>query len=160
MPVLFRLAFFRGQVWRVLLAYVSLCRRVSPAAHDAALSLALRLPFLPPAADYPTDALSSTEKRALADYTEWFGLAYQRKPNSRRFYATPHSMALLASPGEALAAGGARGGAAGQSGAVAAAKNAGELWPLHNIVITNSVWCMAYKREVEGGGVYCAMVVQ
>jgi len=25
-------------------------------------------------------------------------------------------------------------------------------WPLHEIVITNIIWCMAYKREVEGGG--------
>jgi len=24
-------------------------------------------------------------------------------------------------------------------------------WPLHNIVITSIAWCMAYKREVEGG---------
>jgi len=24
-------------------------------------------------------------------------------------------------------------------------------WPLHDIVITNRVWCMAYQREVEGG---------
>ena len=25
------------------------------------------------------------------------------------------------------------------------------IWPLHDIVITYSVWCMANKREVEGG---------
>jgi len=31
--------------------------------------------------------------------------------------------------------------------------------PLHDIVITNIVWCMAYQREVEGG-VYCSIVVQ
>jgi len=24
-------------------------------------------------------------------------------------------------------------------------------WPLHDIVITNIVWCMPYKREVEEG---------
>jgi len=24
-------------------------------------------------------------------------------------------------------------------------------WPLHDIVITNIVWCLAYQREVEGG---------
>jgi len=24
-------------------------------------------------------------------------------------------------------------------------------WPLHDIFITNRVWCMAYQREVEGG---------
>ena len=24
-------------------------------------------------------------------------------------------------------------------------------WPLHDIVVTNIVWCMAYKREVEEG---------
>jgi len=24
-------------------------------------------------------------------------------------------------------------------------------WPLHDIVITNIVWCMAYQREFEGG---------
>ena len=23
-------------------------------------------------------------------------------------------------------------------------------WPLHDIVITNSVWCIAYTREIEG----------
>jgi len=28
-------------------------------------------------------------------------------------------------------------------------------WPLHDIVITNSVWCMTYRREV-GGGLYTA----
>jgi len=34
------------------------------------------------------------------------------------------------------------------------------LWPLYDIAITNIVLCMAYKRGVGGGGVYCAMVVQ
>jgi len=24
-------------------------------------------------------------------------------------------------------------------------------WPLHDLVITNVVWCRAYKREVKGG---------
>jgi len=33
-------------------------------------------------------------------------------------------------------------------------------WPLHDIAITNILWCMAYKRGFGGGGVYCAMVVQ
>ena len=33
-------------------------------------------------------------------------------------------------------------------------------WPLHVIVITNIVWCIAYKREVGGGVVYCPIVVQ
>jgi len=33
-------------------------------------------------------------------------------------------------------------------------------WPLHDIVITNIVWCIAYKREVGGGVVYCPIVVQ
>ena len=27
-------------------------------------------------------------------------------------------------------------------------------WPLHDIVITNIAWCMAYTREVGGGVVY------
>jgi len=27
-------------------------------------------------------------------------------------------------------------------------------WPLHDTVITNIVWCMAYKQEVGGGVVY------
>ena len=27
----------------------------------------------------------------------------------------------------------------------------GECWPLHEIVITNIVWCLACKRDVEGG---------
>jgi len=26
-----------------------------------------------------------------------------------------------------------------------------EDWPLHDILVTNSVWCMAYKRGVWGG---------
>jgi len=25
-------------------------------------------------------------------------------------------------------------------------------WPLHDVVIANIVWCMAYTREVKGGG--------
>jgi len=33
-------------------------------------------------------------------------------------------------------------------------------WPLHDIVIANIVWCMAYKREVGGGVGYCPKVVQ
>jgi len=33
------------------------------------------------------------------------------------------------------------------------------IWPLHDIVIANIVWCMAYKREVVGGVVYCAIDV-
>jgi len=33
-------------------------------------------------------------------------------------------------------------------------------WPLHNIAITNSVWCIAYKRRVGEWGVPCAVVVQ
>jgi len=32
-------------------------------------------------------------------------------------------------------------------------------WPLHDIAITNIVWCMAYNGGIGGGGVYCAMVV-
>jgi len=32
-------------------------------------------------------------------------------------------------------------------------------WPLLDISITNIVWCMAYKREVVGGVVYCAIYV-
>ena len=31
---------------------------------------------------------------------------------------------------------------------------------LHDIAITDVVWCMAYKRRFRGGGVYCAMGVQ
>jgi len=33
-------------------------------------------------------------------------------------------------------------------------------WSLHNIVITNLVWCMAYKREVGEGLVCYSIVVQ
>jgi len=33
-------------------------------------------------------------------------------------------------------------------------------WPLHDIVITNSVLCMAYKQEAGGGVVYCPIAVQ
>jgi len=36
----------------------------------------------------------------------------------------------------------------------------GETWPLHDIAIANTVWCMAYKRRGRWGGVYCAIVVQ
>ena len=28
--------------------------------------------------------------------------------------------------------------------------------PLHDITITNSIWCMAYTEEVVGGGAYIA----
>jgi len=33
-------------------------------------------------------------------------------------------------------------------------------WPLHDIVIANIVWCMAYTREVGGGVLYCPIAVQ
>ena len=39
-------------------------------------------------------------------------------------------------------------------------QNPGAAWPLQDIAIANIVWCMAYKRGVGGGGVYCAMGVQ
>jgi len=32
--------------------------------------------------------------------------------------------------------------------------------PLHDIVITNIVWCIGYKREFGGGVVYCPIIVQ
>jgi len=33
-------------------------------------------------------------------------------------------------------------------------------WPLHDIVITNIVWCIAYKRAVGRGVLYCPIIVQ
>ena len=36
----------------------------------------------------------------------------------------------------------------------------GACWPLHDIVITNIVWCIAYKREVGRGVLYCPITVQ
>ena len=30
-------------------------------------------------------------------------------------------------------------------------------WPLHDIVITNIVWCKAYEREVEGGSYFAQL---
>jgi len=33
-------------------------------------------------------------------------------------------------------------------------------WPLHDIAITNVVWCMTYTKEGRGGVVYCAIDVQ
>ena len=33
-------------------------------------------------------------------------------------------------------------------------------WPLHDIAMTNSVWCIAYKREVGREVVYCPIIVQ
>lgn len=109
-----------SQVWKVLLAYVSLCRRVSPAAHDAALSLALRLPLLPAATDYPSDDLSELQRRALTDFAELLGIAFQRKPNSRRFYATPHAASLLAAFDSAAAAAASASPSPGPAGASAA----------------------------------------
>jgi len=35
-----------------------------------------------------------------------------------------------------------------------------ESWPLQNIVITNIIWCIAYKLEFGGGVVYCPITVQ
>jgi len=32
--------------------------------------------------------------------------------------------------------------------------------PLHDIVITNIVWCIAYTREVGRGVSYCSIIVQ
>jgi len=34
------------------------------------------------------------------------------------------------------------------------------IWPLHDIVITNMVWCIAYRREVGRGVVYSPIIVQ
>jgi len=36
----------------------------------------------------------------------------------------------------------------------------GVRWPLHDIVITNNVWCIVYKRKVGRGVVYCPIIVQ
>jgi len=36
----------------------------------------------------------------------------------------------------------------------------GAPWPLHDIVITNIVWCLAYKRAVGRGVVYCPRIVE
>jgi len=36
----------------------------------------------------------------------------------------------------------------------------GSAWPLHNIAIPNIVWCVAHKKVVAGGGVFCAIVVK
>jgi len=33
-------------------------------------------------------------------------------------------------------------------------------WPLHEIAITNIVWCMTYKRGSRDGVVYCAIAVK
>ena len=33
-------------------------------------------------------------------------------------------------------------------------------WPLHDIAVSNFVWCMAYKRGVGGEVVSCVMVVR
>jgi len=33
-------------------------------------------------------------------------------------------------------------------------------WPLHDIAITNIVWCMTYIRGLGGGVVYYAIVMQ
>jgi len=35
-----------------------------------------------------------------------------------------------------------------------------KIWPLHDIVITNFVWCIACKREIGKGIVYCVIIVQ
>jgi len=37
---------------------------------------------------------------------------------------------------------------------------AGPVWPSHDIVITNTVWCIAYKQEVGRGVLYCPINVQ
>jgi len=34
-----------------------------------------------------------------------------------------------------------------------------EYWPLHDIVITDIVWCIAYKREVGRGVLYSPVIV-
>jgi len=33
-------------------------------------------------------------------------------------------------------------------------------WPLHDIIFINTLWCIAYKREVGRGLVYCPKLVQ
>jgi len=34
------------------------------------------------------------------------------------------------------------------------------IWPLHDIVIANIVWCITYKRESGEEVVYCPIIVQ
>jgi len=34
------------------------------------------------------------------------------------------------------------------------------VWPLHDIVITNIVWCIAYNRGVGRGVLYCVIIVR
>jgi hypothetical protein len=128
-------------MWRVVLAYVSLCRLVSPAAHDAALALALRLALLPPATDYPIESLSPPQRLALLDFTQWLGLAFTRKQNSRRFYATPFAGLLLRPEGAMAAAGGGGGGAAagrggtGNSGGAAGGALAPPMREAHHLLL-------------------------
>jgi len=33
-------------------------------------------------------------------------------------------------------------------------------WSIHDIVVTNIVWCIAYKPEVGRGTVHCPIIVQ
>jgi len=35
-----------------------------------------------------------------------------------------------------------------------------DVWHLHDIVMTNNVWCIAYTREVGRGALYCPIIVQ
>jgi len=45
-------------------------------------------------------------------------------------------------------------------GGASSSKGGGKGWPSHDIVITNIVWCIAYKRSVGGGVVDCPIIVQ
>jgi len=47
------------------------------------------------------------------------------------------------------------GGVAAWSVMEAGVRDGVDIWPLHNIAITNIVWCMAYQRRV-GGASYIA----
>jgi len=74
------------QMWTLLLSYIG-TTEVRNMDKKEVLSFLFQLSFLSFGKAYPTEGLSDTQQRLLNDLRE-FGLVWQRKSSSRRFYPT------------------------------------------------------------------------
>lgn len=84
------------QVWQLIMAYIAGLEDRQMNRNEVLLLL-FQLAFLEPGRDYPTEGKTPSQKVFIEDLTR-FGLLYQRKASSRRFYATPLTMCLSPNP--------------------------------------------------------------
>mmetsp|Transcript_24851 Transcript_24851/g.56651 ORF Transcript_24851/g.56651 Transcript_24851/m.56651 type:complete len:364 (-) Transcript_24851:1071-2162(-) len=86
------------QVWRLILGYLELIdhsnQEGNVGARDATLAFLLRLGSMSVGRDCSVETLDDSQKRILKDLL-LFGIVYQRKENSRRFYPTTLAVQLL-----------------------------------------------------------------